>query len=155
MTRMILGPVLVVAFAALADARVLSQLDARAFTSSAVCKPEYSWTDNSQHVSPCNLAAVVLGACAGNNWNIAPLDGAHFYSIPAVVNNTVNLCSWINFVYHAVPGQHIISFRRVPFVKDSKRIFRDGRSGRARVETKYRICAPALSLSHSLQAYSG
>ncbi|GLB36752.1 hypothetical protein LshimejAT787_0310390 [Lyophyllum shimeji] len=91
---MILESFLVMALAGLAAARLPRQLDTRAFTSSAVCTSDFSWTDNAKGVSPCSLAAVVLGTCAGNSWNVQPLpDGKTHYTAPNVSSNTVNPCS--------------------------------------------------------------
>lgn len=69
------------------------RLNLRAYTSSAVCLSDYAWTDNSKNVSPCVLAANVLGTCAGTTWNVPPLTGGVSYSVPTVANNTANLCS--------------------------------------------------------------
>ncbi|KAG5651102.1 hypothetical protein H0H81_009858 [Sphagnurus paluster] len=86
------------------------RLNLRAYTSSAVCLSDYAWTDNSKNVSPCVLAANVLGTCAGTTWNVPPLTGGVSYSVPTVANNTANLSL----------GRPIISSRRAQFARDSK-----------------------------------
>jgi len=89
---MILEAVLVMSSAAFTTAQ-LPRLDARAFSSSAVCMSQFSWTDNSKNISPCDVAASVFGTCGGSTWNITPLNSSYRYSVPVAVNGTVNLCS--------------------------------------------------------------
>lgn len=88
----------------------LLTLEKRSFQTSAVCLSDYSWVDNSKGVSPCYLAAVVLGSCQGNSesdptyaasqdspsgildWLVPSISANTHYDSPN--STTANLCSW-------------------------------------------------------------
>ena len=84
----------------------LVALEKRSYQTSAACLPDYSWMVNSKGVSPCLLAAVVEGACAGNgesgptSASQGLLSGILDYFVPSLTESThynpatADLCSW-------------------------------------------------------------
>ena len=81
-------------------------VEKRTFQSLAICLSDYSWEDNRNDISPCYLAAVVLGSCQGYSelgrtsaspnspsgildWTLQAVNGSLYYSA-----TIVNLCSW-------------------------------------------------------------
>ena len=92
-------------------ASALVALKKQTFRTSAICLLQLSWVDSSQDISPCYLAAVVEGLCAGvDSGESGPASvgqdlppGILGYLVPGLNANvhytppnstTANLCTW-------------------------------------------------------------
>ncbi|EDR00709.1 uncharacterized protein LACBIDRAFT_313149 [Laccaria bicolor S238N-H82] len=84
--------------AAPASALIGRSLERRGPQTAAVCSTDFTWADNSKGVSPCLLAAVVLGACQGGNWNVPALvNPTDMYTNPNSSTANVCTCSWLAY----------------------------------------------------------
>lgn len=72
-------------------------LERRGPQTSAVCSVDFLWADNSEGVSPCLLAAVVIGACQGGSWYIPALNSTNTYTNPNSTTANVCTCSWLAY----------------------------------------------------------
>lgn len=77
----------------------LVPLHVRSAQTSAVCTASYAWMQNSQQDSPCLLAAEVIGACHGGNWEVPALDSQHHYTSPNSTTADLCSCSWLAYNY--------------------------------------------------------
>jgi len=75
----------------------LAASEKREVQSLATCLPTYSWEDNSNDVSPCDLAAVVVGACQGNNYTLQAINASFYYQEPSTTSANLCRCSWATY----------------------------------------------------------
>ncbi|CAA7266365.1 unnamed protein product [Cyclocybe aegerita] len=76
-----------------------STLESRAAQSEATCTSDFAWMENSNRLSPCQVASQVNALCNNGDWNIPKLDASVNYQYPNSLNGTSTLCtcSWASY----------------------------------------------------------
>ncbi|KAF8168500.1 hypothetical protein B0H34DRAFT_670655 [Crassisporium funariophilum] len=78
-------------------------LQSRAVQVLAQCQTQFAWADNSNHNSPCFVAASVDAFCNGNiltgleDWVLPGLNGTNSYGVPSPASASFCTCSWASY----------------------------------------------------------
>ncbi|KDR68768.1 hypothetical protein GALMADRAFT_256619 [Galerina marginata CBS 339.88] len=71
----------------------------RTIQSPATCTLDFSWMDNAENDSPCQVAAQVNAICNGGNWIVPALNASFHYALPDPASGTATFCtcSWASY----------------------------------------------------------
>ncbi|KAF8907676.1 hypothetical protein CPB84DRAFT_269968 [Gymnopilus junonius] len=74
-------------------------LQPRTATEEAVCQSSFTWMDNAEHNSPCDVVSHLNAICNNNQWDVPALNASVNYDSPSTSAHTVSLCtcSWASY----------------------------------------------------------
>ncbi|KAJ4477762.1 hypothetical protein C8J55DRAFT_87931 [Lentinula edodes] len=71
-----------------------STLARRGPNTNATCETGYQWTENAAELSPCLVAAAIVGGCGGSDYTVPALTAGSHYNPPGINGQPINGCSW-------------------------------------------------------------
>ncbi|KAJ3781532.1 hypothetical protein GGU10DRAFT_366468 [Lentinula aff. detonsa] len=71
-----------------------STLTRRGPNTNVTCGTEFQWTEDTAQLSPCLVAAAVVGGCGSSDYTVPSLTAGIHYNPPGVNGQPINGCSW-------------------------------------------------------------